>query len=54
MCYWSSDKFCNDKGILNQVAADLLHSTFNEKGKELIASDQAFNFMNSIEGRLAH
>ena len=34
----------------SQLTAGMLSSNFNEKVKKFIASDQAFTFMNSIEG----
>ena len=38
----------------NPLTAGMLSSNFNEKLKEFIASDQAFTFMNSIQGTPAY
>ena len=38
----------------NPLTAGMLSSNFNEKVKEFIASDQAFTFMNSIQGTPAY
>ena len=38
----------------SQLTAGMLSSNFNEKGKEFIASNQAFTFMNSIKGTPAY
>ena len=38
----------------NQLAAGMLSSNFSEKVKEFIASDQAFTFMNCINGTPAY
>ena len=41
------------KVTTNQLTAGMLSSNFNKKINEFIASDQAFTFMNSINGTLA-
>ena len=41
------------KVTLNQLTAGMLSSNFNKKINEFIANDQAFTFMNSINGTLA-